>query len=58
MSNCSECTRRVARFAPSFLEEKERLSEDSNHRREEVKMLRDEIGELKNKIKEMGLQNE
>ena len=58
MSDCSECTRRVARFAPSFLEEKERLSEDNKHRREEVEMLRHEISELKNKIKEMGLQSE
>lgn len=50
-SSCTECTRRVARFAPSYLEETERL-------RKEVKKLKDENSGLKNMIKEMELQSD
>lgn len=57
-SNCSECTRRVARFAPSYLEETDRLSEDNKELREEVKKLKDQISGLTNTIKEMKLQHD
>jgi len=51
-SNCSECTRRVARFAPSYLEENERLSKDNEELREEVTKLKDQISGLTNTIKD------
>ena len=56
-NNCSECTRRVAQFAPLFLEEMERLSEEKKVLTDEVKTLKDEITELKNAMKEMGIRN-